>query len=70
MGNLQLTFILPVKSKVKILQNFVAFSEYMNFKVNNKKKLKKCIRQKKREKNKTKNKAIEKVDRQKEIQKF
>jgi hypothetical protein len=23
----------PVKSKVEILQNFVAFSEYMNFKV-------------------------------------
>ena len=34
--NLRLTFvqcyIVPVKRKVKILQNFVAFSEYMNFK--------------------------------------
>ena len=31
--NLHLTFVLvvPVKSKVKISQNFVAFSEYMNF---------------------------------------
>ena len=24
-------YLVPVKSKVKILQNFVAFSEYMNF---------------------------------------
>ena len=24
-------YVVPVKSKVKILQNFVAFSEYMNF---------------------------------------
>ena len=33
--NLHLTFVLvvPVKSKVKILQNFVAFSEYMDFKL-------------------------------------
>ena len=32
MGNLYLTFdCVLVKSKVKILQNFVAFSEYMNF---------------------------------------
>ena len=28
---LLLSYILPVKSKVKILQNFMAFSEYMNF---------------------------------------
>ena len=28
---LLLSYIMPVKSKVKILQNFVAFSEYMNF---------------------------------------
>ena len=28
---LLLSYVLPVKSKVKILQNFVAFSEYMNF---------------------------------------
>ena len=25
-------YLVPVKSKVKISQNFVAFSEYMNFK--------------------------------------
>ena len=33
MRNLHLTFVLvvPVKSKVEISQNFVAFSEYMNF---------------------------------------
>ena len=29
---LLLSYVVPVKSKVKILQNFVAFSEYMNFK--------------------------------------
>ena len=28
---LLLSYIVPVKSKVKILQNFVAFYEYMNF---------------------------------------
>ena len=28
---LRLSYVVPVKSKVKILQNFVAFSEYMNF---------------------------------------
>ena len=28
---LLLSYVLPVKIKVKILQNFVAFSEYMNF---------------------------------------
>ena len=28
---LLLSFVVPVKSKVKISQNFVAFSEYMNF---------------------------------------
>ena len=27
-----LSYVVPVKSKVKISQNFVAFSEYMNFK--------------------------------------
>ena len=26
-----LSYVVPVKSKVKIWQNFVAFSEYMNF---------------------------------------
>ena len=26
-------YVVPVKSKVKIFQNFVAFSEYMNFTV-------------------------------------
>ena len=33
MRNLHLTFVLcsAIKSKVKILQNFAAFSEYMNF---------------------------------------
>ena len=29
--NLLLSYEVPVKSKVKISQNFVAFSEYMNF---------------------------------------
>ena len=29
---LLLSYVVPVKSKVKILQNFVDFSEYMNFK--------------------------------------
>ena len=29
---LLLFYVVPVKSKVKISQNFVAFSEYMNFK--------------------------------------
>ena len=29
---LLLSYVVPVKSKVKILQNFVAFSEYLNFK--------------------------------------
>ena len=24
-------YVVPVKSKMKVLQNFVAFSEYMNF---------------------------------------
>ena len=28
---LLLSYVVPVKSKVKIVQNFVAFSEYMNF---------------------------------------
>ena len=28
---LLLSYVAPVKSKVKISQNFVAFSEYMNF---------------------------------------
>ena len=28
---LLLSYLVPVKSKVNILQNFVAFSEYMNF---------------------------------------
>ena len=28
---LLLSYVVPVKSKVKISQNFVAFSEYMNF---------------------------------------
>ena len=32
MGNLHLTsYVVPVKSKVKISQNFVAFSEYLNY---------------------------------------
>ena len=28
---LRLSYVVPVKSKVKISQNFVAFLEYMNF---------------------------------------
>ena len=31
---LLLSYVVPVKSKVEILQNFVAFSEYMNFIMN------------------------------------
>ena len=30
---LLLSYVVPVKSKVKISQNFVTFSEYMNFKI-------------------------------------
>ena len=30
---LLLSYLVPVKIKVKISQNFVAFSEYMNFKL-------------------------------------
>ena len=30
-STLLLSYAVPVKSKVEILQNFVAFSEYMNF---------------------------------------
>ena len=30
-STLLLSYVVPVKSKVEILQNFVAFSEYMNF---------------------------------------
>ena len=31
-STLLLSYVVPVKSKLKISQNFVAFSEYMNFK--------------------------------------
>ena len=31
-STLDLSYIVPVKSSVEISQNFVAFSEYMNFK--------------------------------------
>ena len=31
-STLLLSHVVPVKSKVEILQNFVAFSEFMNFK--------------------------------------
>ena len=30
---LLLSYVVPVKSKVKMSQNFVAFSEYLNFKI-------------------------------------
>ena len=30
-STLLLSYVVPVKSKVEISQNFVAFSEYMNF---------------------------------------
>ena len=30
-STLLLSYVVPVQSKVKILQNFEAFSEYMNF---------------------------------------
>ena len=32
-STLILSYVVPVKSKVEISQNFVAFSEYMNFKM-------------------------------------
>ena len=35
-STLLLSYAVPVKSKVEISQNFVAFSEYMNFKSLNK----------------------------------
>ena len=31
MSTLILSYVVPVKSKVEISQNFMAFSEYMNF---------------------------------------
>ena len=31
-STLLLSYVVPVKSKVEILQNFEAFSEYINFK--------------------------------------
>ena len=31
-STVDLSYVVPVKSTVEILQNFVAFSEYMNFK--------------------------------------
>ena len=31
-SSLLLSYVVPAKSKVEILQNFVTFSEYMNFK--------------------------------------
>ena len=34
-STLLFSYVVPVKSKVKISQNFVAFSEYMNFIQNN-----------------------------------
>ena len=34
-ATLLLSYVVPVKSKVEISQNFVAFSEYMNFKQGN-----------------------------------
>ena len=34
-STLLLSYVVPVKSKVDISQNFVAFSEYMNFKTEN-----------------------------------
>ena len=39
-----LSYIVPVKSKVKILQNFAAFSERMNFNICRKKKSYKIVR--------------------------
>ena len=32
-STLLLSYVVPVKSKVEILQTFVAFSEYMNFNI-------------------------------------
>ena len=32
-STLLFSYVVPVKSKVEILQNFVVFSEYMNFKL-------------------------------------
>jgi hypothetical protein len=31
-STVDLSYVLPIKSTMEILQNFVAFSEYMNFK--------------------------------------
>ena len=36
MSTILLSYVVPVKSKVEISQNFVAFSEYMNFNVKTK----------------------------------
>ena len=33
MSNIDFSFVVTVKSTVEIFQNFVAFSEYMNFKL-------------------------------------
>ena len=33
-SSLLLSYVVPVKSKVEISQNFVAFSEYMTFAIN------------------------------------
>ena len=33
-STLVLSYVVPVKSKVEILQNYVAFSDYMNFTYN------------------------------------
>ena len=32
-STVDLSYVVPVKSTVEILQNFVALSEYMNFKI-------------------------------------
>ena len=34
-STVDLSYVVPVKSTVEISQNFVAFSEYMNFNLNN-----------------------------------
>jgi hypothetical protein len=39
---LLLSYVVPVKNKVKISQNFVAFSEYMNFTYRKNNNLEKC----------------------------
>ena len=46
-STLLFSYVVAVKSKVEISQNFVAFSEYMNFKIKNAKKYAEIDKEKK-----------------------